>query len=159
MVAPNWFFVLISEAWECFNNENNNLLCSQYLYRSYIAPSRTAPVITILICWIFTRKAWKIVVEGPLRGGVCVVVIYLLQKDKMMLRNDSDWFVSHSSDKASLQSETCQPASFSSFHLRQQPAVSHLITSKYFLTSTSHHLAVPTVITLHCNHPSQEAQS
>ena len=58
------------------------------------------------------------------RGGVCVVVISLLQKDKMIWRNDSDWFVSHSSDKASLQSQTCQPASFSSFHLRQQPAVS-----------------------------------
>ena len=136
MVPPNRFFVLISEAWECFNNENNHLLCSQYTIQPI---PQTAPVITRSTrsdesrqekpCW----SCWKV------RGDVCVVVIYLLQKDEMMLRNDSDWFVSHSSDKASLQSETCQPASFSSFHLRQQP-VSQSVSHQQEIFP--HHLAV-----------------
>ena len=147
MVPPNRFFVLISEAWECFNNENNHLLCSQYTIQPI---PQTAPVITRSTrsdesrqekpCW----SCWKV------RGDVCVVVIYLLQKDEMMVRNDSDWFVSHSSDKASLQSETCQPASFSSFHLRQQP-VSQSVSHQQEIFP--HHLAVlSTVIPLLCHH-------
>ena len=64
------------------------------------------------------------------RGGVCVVVISLLQKDKMIWRNDSDWFVSHSSDKASLQSRRAsQHLSLLFIWDSSQQSVSHLITT------------------------------